>query len=46
MTLRAATINHGDVIGSEYYGKKAGSFGDTGVFNFHGSKILTTGEYV
>jgi perosamine synthetase len=31
-------------IGSEYKGKKAGSLGDTGVFSFHGSKILTTGE--
>ncbi len=33
-----------EAIGSEYRGKKAGSFGDTGVFSFHGSKILTTGE--
>jgi perosamine synthetase len=31
-------------IGSEYKGRKAGSFGDTGVFSFHGSKTLTTGE--
>jgi perosamine synthetase len=31
-------------IGSEYHGQKAGSFGDTGVFSFHGSKTLTTGE--
>lgn len=31
-------------IGAEYKGKKAGSFGDAGVFSFHGSKILTTGE--
>lgn len=31
-------------IGSEYKGKKAGSFGETGVFSFHGSKTLTTGE--
>ncbi|AFY94669.1 DegT/DnrJ/EryC1/StrS family aminotransferase [Chamaesiphon minutus] len=31
-------------IGSEYHGRKAGSFGDTGVFSFHGSKTLTTGE--
>jgi perosamine synthetase len=30
--------------GSEYKGKKAGSFGDTGVFSFHGSKTMTTGE--
>ncbi len=31
-------------IGSEYKGKRAGSLGDTGVFSFHGSKTLTTGE--
>jgi perosamine synthetase len=31
-------------IGSEYHGRKAGSFGDTGVFSFHGSKTMTTGE--
>lgn len=33
-----------EAIGSEYRCKKAGSFGDTGVFSFHGSKTLTTGE--
>jgi len=33
-----------EAIGSEYQGKRAGSFGDTGVFSFHGSKTLTTGE--
>ena len=33
-----------EAIGSEYRGRKAGSFGDTGVFSFHGSKTLTTGE--
>jgi perosamine synthetase len=33
-----------EAIGSEYQGKKAGSFGITGVFSFHGSKTLTTGE--
>jgi perosamine synthetase len=33
-----------EAIGSEYCGKKAGGFGDTGVFSFHGSKTLTTGE--
>lgn len=33
-----------EAIGSEYNGKKAGCFGDTGVFSFHGSKTLTTGE--
>jgi len=31
-------------IGSMYKGRKAGSFGDTGMFSFHGSKIMTTGE--
>src|SRR2546425_644031 len=31
-------------IGAEYKGRKAGTFGDTGVFSFHGSKTLTTGE--
>jgi perosamine synthetase len=33
-----------EAIGSEFEGKKAGSFGTTGVFSFHGSKTLTTGE--
>jgi perosamine synthetase len=33
-----------EVIGSEYHGKRSGSFGDTGVFSFHGSKTMTTGE--
>lgn len=33
-----------EAFGSEYRGKPAGSFGDTGVFSFHGSKTLTTGE--
>lgn len=33
-----------EAIGSEYKGKKTGSFGDTGVFSFHGSKTMTTGE--
>lgn len=31
-------------LGAIYKGRKAGSFGDTGVFSFHGSKTLTTGE--
>jgi len=31
-------------LGSEYGGRKAGSLGDIGVFSFHGSKTLTTGE--
>lgn len=33
-----------EAIGSEYKGRKAGSFGDAGTFSFHGSKTLTTGE--
>jgi perosamine synthetase len=50
--LQAVAQRHGlaiiedaaEAIGSEYRGKRAGSFGDTGVFSFHGSKTLTTGE--
>lgn len=33
-----------EAIGSEYHGRRAGSLGRTGVFSFHGSKTLTTGE--
>lgn len=33
-----------EAVGSEYHGKRAGSFGDVSVFSFHGSKTLTTGE--
>jgi perosamine synthetase len=33
-----------EAFGSEYQGHKAGSFGDTGTFSFHGSKTMTTGE--
>jgi perosamine synthetase len=33
-----------EAIGSEYHGRKAGTFGDTAVFSFHGSKTMTTGE--
>lgn len=33
-----------EAIGSQYKNKFAGSFGETGVFSFHGSKTLTTGE--
>ena len=33
-----------EAAGAEFGGKRAGSFGDTGVFSFHGSKTLTTGE--
>ncbi len=31
-------------VGAEYKGRRAGSFGDAGVFSFHGTKTLTTGE--
>lgn len=31
-------------LGSEYKGQKAGSIGDIGVFSFHGTKTMTTGE--
>lgn len=33
-----------EAIGSVYKGKKAGSIGDFGVFSFHGTKTITTGE--
>jgi perosamine synthetase len=33
-----------EAIGSEFHGKRSGSFGNTGVFSFHGSKTMTTGE--
>jgi perosamine synthetase len=33
-----------EAAGADYKGRRAGSFGDTGVFSFHGSKTLTTGE--
>ena len=33
-----------EAIGSEYYGKKAGSFGNVSCFSFHGSKTMVTGE--
>ena len=33
-----------EAFGSEQRGKRAGSFGRTGVFSFHGSKTITTGE--
>jgi perosamine synthetase len=33
-----------EAVGSEFRGQKAGGFGDTGVFSFHGSKAMVTGE--
>jgi perosamine synthetase len=33
-----------EAFGAEYRGRRAGSLGDLGVFSFHGSKTLTTGE--
>jgi len=50
--LRAVAARHNiaviedaaEAVGSEYQGRKAGSFGAAGVFSFHGSKTLTTGE--
>ena len=33
-----------EAIGSSYHGKRAGSMGKFGVFSFHGTKTLTTGE--
>lgn len=33
-----------EAIGAEYRGKKAGSFGDCGVFAFYPNKQITTGE--
>ncbi len=33
-----------EALGAEYKGKKAGTFGLTGTFSFHGSKTMTTGE--
>lgn len=33
-----------EATGSRLDDREAGSFGDTGVFSFHGSKTLTTGE--
>jgi perosamine synthetase len=51
-TIRAIAAHHGirivedaaEALGSEYHGRKAGKLGDTGVFSFHGSKTMTTGE--
>jgi len=33
-----------EAVGAQIGEQKAGSFGDAGVFSFHGSKTLTTGE--
>lgn len=33
-----------EAIGSIYHGKRAGSMGKFGIFSFHGTKTLTTGE--
>jgi perosamine synthetase len=33
-----------EAIGSEYFGKRAGSLGRFGAFSFHGTKTVTTGE--
>jgi perosamine synthetase len=33
-----------EALGSEYKGKRAGSIGHAGVFSFHGTKTMTTGE--
>ncbi|MCA1393349.1 DegT/DnrJ/EryC1/StrS family aminotransferase [Bradyrhizobium sp. IC3123] len=33
-----------EAIGSEYFGRRAGSMGRFGAFSFHGTKTVTTGE--
>ena len=33
-----------EALGSQWMGRKAGSIADIGVFSFHGTKTLTTGE--
>jgi len=33
-----------EAIGSHYHGKHAGTIGQFGIFSFHGTKTLTTGE--
>jgi perosamine synthetase len=50
--LREVAQDHGlriiedaaQTIGSKYKGQLAGTFGDAGVFSFHGTKTMTTGE--
>jgi perosamine synthetase len=51
-TIREVAHRHGlvviedaaEALGGEYKGTKAGTLGDVGVFSFHGSKTVTTGE--
>ncbi|GIV35641.1 MAG: pyridoxal phosphate-dependent aminotransferase [Cyclobacteriaceae bacterium] len=31
-----------EALGSEWFGRKAGTFGDIGIFSFNGNKIITT----
>jgi len=33
-----------EAIGSQYFGRRAGSLGTFGTFSFHGTKTMTTGE--
>lgn len=33
-----------EAVGSEYFGRRAGSMGRFGAFSFHGTKTVTTGE--
>lgn len=50
--LRAVADRHGllliedaaEAFGSIYHGIRAGAFADFGIFSFHGTKTLTTGE--
>jgi perosamine synthetase len=50
--LRAIADKHGllliedaaEAVGASFHGRRAGSLGHAGVFSFHGSKTLTTGE--
>jgi perosamine synthetase len=40
----AVVEDSAEAFGSQIGDRMAGSFGDTGVFSFHGSKTMTTGE--
>lgn len=50
--IRAIAGQHGiaviedaaEAVGGECMGRRAGAWGDVGVYSFHGSKTLTTGE--